>query len=399
MNIRTNEPFWLIKNGLTQSYPSLSGDISTEHLIMGGGITGALIAYQLINEGKEVVMVDRRDVCSGSTAASTAMLQYEIDTPLHELIELRGLTCAVSSYQDCEKAIFDLKKIVDTIKSDCQFEFKKSVYFCTSKKQLEFLQKEFNARKEHGFKVTWLDKEELKKLGLQAYAAIESESGAVMDAYKLANDLLKYCSEKGLKIFDRTEIKEIINKEEKLVAVTDGNFKIESSHIIHCSGYESIETLDEKVVNLKSTYALASEAFETLPEAFRNHIYWNTDSPYLYFRSSGDGRIIMGGGDENFKNPKARDILLSKKEKSLSEAFSKCFPDIEFKLDYSWAGTFGETQDGLPYYGKPKLNENQHYVLGFGGNGITFSVMGMEAVLHSINNTPHPFLDYYRFNR
>lgn len=399
MNIRTNEPFWLIKNALTQSYPSLKRDISTEHLIIGGGITGALIAYRLIEDGKEVVMMDRRDVCSGSTAASTAMLQYEIDIPLHELIELRGLTCAVSSYQNCEKAIFDLKKIVDTIKSDCQFEFKKSVYFCTSKKRLEFLQKEFNSRKEHGFKVTWLDKEEMKKRGIQAYAAIESESGAVMDAYKLANDLLKYCSEKGLKIFDRTEIREIINKEGKLVAVTDGNFKIESSHIIHCSGYESTETLDEKVVDLKSTYALASEAFETLPEAFRNHIYWNTDSPYLYFRSTGDGRIIMGGGDEKFKNPNARDILLSRKEKSLSEAFRKCFPDIEFKLDYSWAGTFGETQDGLPYYGRPKLNENQHYVLGFGGNGITFSVMGMEAVLHSINNTPHHYLDYYRFNR
>ncbi len=398
MNIRSNEPFWLIKNALPESYPSLQKDISTDILIIGAGITGALIAYQLLKEGKKVVMVDRRDVCNGSTAASTAMLQYEVDMPLHELIELRGLTPAVSSYKSCEKAIFDLQKIVKEIKSDCGFTLKKSVYFCTSKKEEDFLLKEFNARKEHGFKVIWLEKEALEKSGLKAYAAIESASGAVMDTYKFANDLLQHCSEKGLQIFDRTEISAIKKKDGMFVAKAN-EFSIEAHHIIHCSGYESTETLKEDIVKLKSTYALASEAFEKIPMAFKNHIYWNTSSPYLYFRSTDDGRIIMGGGDVEFKNAKGRDALLPKKEKSLVKDFKKCFPDISFVLDYSWAGTFGETKDGLPYFGKPDPDKNEHYILGFGGNGITFSVMGMEAIVNSVENTPHPFLEYYKFKR
>ena len=106
MDIRSNEPYWLIKNALNKSYPSLNADLETEILIVGGGITGALIAYSLIKEGKKVVLIDRRDVCSGSSAASTAMLQYEIDVSLHELIKQRGLTPAVSSYKSCEKAIY-----------------------------------------------------------------------------------------------------------------------------------------------------------------------------------------------------------------------------------------------------------------------------------------------------
>ncbi len=398
MNIRSNEPFWLIKNALPESYPALQKDISTEILVIGAGITGALIAFQLLKSNKNVVMVDKRDVCNGSTAASTAMLQYEVDTPLHKLIEQRGLTPAVSGYRGCEKAIFDLQKIVKEIKSDCGFTLKKSIYFCTSRKEEDFLLKEFQTRKEHGFKVKWLKKDDLIKMGLNAYAAIESESGAVMDTYKFANDLLQYCVEKGLHIFDRTEVTSIQEKDGRFLLKANEVF-IDAEHIIHCSGYESIDTLKEDIVKLKSTYALASEALENLPPAFKNHIYWNTSSPYLYFRSTDDGRIIMGGGDEEFKNTKSRDALLEKKEKSLVKDFKKCFPDIPFVLDYSWAGTFGETQDGLPYFGKPDPKKNEHYILGFGGNGITFSVMGMEAIIHSLENTPHPFLEYYKFKR
>lgn len=399
MDVRSNEPYSLIKNAFLKGYPSLKENVSSSVLVIGAGITGALIAYKLMTEGKKVIIVDKRDVCNGSTAASTSMLQYEIDVPLFKLIEQVGLTPAVSSYQNCEKAITDLKDIVDSIKSDCGFKFQKSIYFTSTKKDLAFLNSEFECRKEHGFKVKWLSKAELSSIGLNAFAGIESASGAVMDVYKFAMDLLKFLSENGVVIYDRTDIVEINHKGGKVVVKTKQGFNIEVEHVVHCTGFESTETINKNIVNLKSTFATASESFKTLPEAFQNKIYWNTDAPYLYFRSTDDGRIIMGGGDKNFKNAKLRDALLPKLEKKLVKEFHKCFPDIPFTLDYSWAGTFGETKDGLPYFGKENPNLNEHYILGFGGNGITFSVMGMDAIIHSLNNTPHPYLEYYKFNR
>ncbi len=399
MNIRSNEPYSLIKNSFTKSYPSLKENISSEVLVMGAGITGALIAYKLFSEGKKVVMVDRRDVCNGSTAASTSMLQYEIDVPLHKLIDQIGLTPAVSSYKNCEKAINDLKDIVDNVKSNCGFTFQKSIYFTSSKDDLSFLKDEFESRKEHGFKVKWLSKDDLESFGLKAYAAIESSSGAVMDVYKFAMDLHAYLEKNGVKIYDRTDIVEIKTKNDKLRAKTNEGFSIEVDDVVHCTGFESTETVDKNIVDLKSTFATASESFKTIPGAFKNRIYWNTDAPYLYFRATDDNRIIMGGGDRNFKNAKLRDALLPRKEKTLVKEFKKCFPEIPFALDYSWAGTFGETKDGLPYFGKEDPSSREHYILGFGGNGITFSVMGMDAIMHSLNNTPHPYLEYYKFNR
>ncbi len=400
MDLRSNEPYWLIKNAFVNSYPSLEKSISTDILVIGGGVTGALIAHKLLQEGKDVVLVDKRDVCNGSSAASTGMLQYEIDVPLYKLIEQRGLDCAVSSYRNCEDAIFDIKKIIDTIKSNCPFEFKKSIYFTSTRNGIKDLEEEFKTRKKYGFKVSWLDKEALKELGLDAYAGIESASGAIVDPYKFAYDLLEYCSEKGMQIFDRTEITSIKNDDDIFIAKTQDNFSIQANHIIHCTGYESVNTLRNKnIVKLQSSYALASEVFEELPKGFKNHIYWDNSAPYFYFRTTSEGRIIIGGCDEKFKNAIKRDSLLSKKQSDLTKQFQKYFPDINFKADYMWAGTFGETDDGLPYFGRPNPAVNEHYMLGFGGNGITYSVMARDAILHSLNHTNHQFLDDYSFDR
>lgn len=399
MKLRSSETYWPLKHAMDISYPSLDSDITTEILIIGGGITGALMAYKLINEGKKVTIIDRRDMCNGSTAASTALLQYEIDVSLHDLIKLRGVDCAVNSYINGKKAIFDLRIICDAIKSECGFEFKKSIYFCSLKKDLPFLKAEFKCRKEHGFDVTWLERWDLEKMGLNAIAAIESKTAAVMDPYRLAQDLLVYCEKKGLKIYDRTNITSTQNQKGKLVAHTEDKCTITADHIVNCTGYESTETLTEKVVDLKSTFVIASESIPELPKVFKNAILWDTSTPYVYFRATPDNRIIMGGGDEDFRDAKKRDKLLPKKEIYLLKKFQRKFPKVKFKLDYSWAGTFGETKDGLPYFGKPNPDKNEHYVLGFGGNGITFSVIAMNSILDSINNKQNQDLEYYRFHR
>ncbi|GEQ85881.1 oxidoreductase [Patiriisocius marinistellae] len=400
MDLRSNEPFWLIKNAMDTSYPSLTEDVSSQIVIIGGGITGSLIAYQLLLKKYNVILIEKRDVFNGSSAASTAMLQYEVDVPLHELIEQCGLTLAVSSYKACEKAIFTLYDLSKEIKSNCNFELKNSIYFTTNKRDVEYLKTEFKIRKEHGFDVLWLENKELTALGIKdGLAGIKSKSGGCMDPYKFTQDLLKVCVKKGLQIYDRTEIDTINQTNEKLTLKTKDGKKITTEHVVHCTGYESSYTLKENIVKLKSTYALASETLKSIPKSFKDNLFWDTSKPYLYFRNTQDGRIIMGGGDENFKNAKARDGLLEKKSKNLSKQFNETFPDIPFITDYNWAGTFGETKDGLPYMGKPDATKNEHYILGFGGNGITFSIMGMEAIVASIENTPHPFLEYYKFGR
>lgn len=401
MDLKSNEPFWLVKNGLLSSYPSLKKDEKCDVLIIGAGITGSLIAHQMMEEGYKTILIDKREICNGSTSATTSMLQYEIDVPLYELKEQIGEEGAVASYKACSDSIDQLEKITKKIKSKAGFQRKDSLYFASKKKDVSWLKKEFEARKEAGFKVKWLESDEiLKKFGLEkTYGGILSNQGASVDAFNLAHELLEFNAKKGLKIFDKTEMKSVkYHPTYNEVALTSG-FKIKAKRIIYCIGYESKNLIKEDFVQLKSTFAMVSEQDQIKNKNFSKTLFWNTDDPYLYMRSTDDNRILMGGGDEDFRDPEKRDQLLTQKEKEIIKIYDKVLPSQPFYTDFVWAGTFGETKDGLPYIGEHKKFKNSYFVLGFGGNGITFSVTGMEMAAKFMKNKKHPLTEYFKFGR
>lgn len=401
MDLKSNEPFWLLKNGLIASYPSLQADQQCDVLIVGGGITGSLIAHQMIEDGYDTILIDKRELCNGSTSATTSMLQYEIDIPLYQLIGQIGEKGAVASYKACSEAIDSIEKLSKKIRSDAGFKRKKSLYFASKKKDTEWLKKEYEVRKESGFEVKWLsEKQILKQFGFEnTYGGILSEQGASIDAFQFAHKLCQHNVKKGLKIFDKTELMKVEYHKGFNKAFTERGFQIRAKKIIYCIGYESKELLKENFVNLKSTYAIVSETDQDIFKNIRNTLVWNTDEPYLYMRTTDDGRLLIGGSDEDFYDAGKRDALLGKKEKEILKSLKKIKPDYPFYTDFVWAGTFGETKDGLPYIGEHEKFKNSYFVLGFGGNGITFSVTGMEMTSVFMKNKKHPLSRYFKFGR
>ncbi|MDP9960799.1 NAD(P)/FAD-dependent oxidoreductase [Chryseobacterium lathyri] len=401
MDLKSNEPFWLLKNGLTASYPSLKSNEDCDVLIVGGGITGSLIAHQMISDGHKTILIDKRELCNGSTSATTSMLQYEIDVPLFELEKMIGKKGAVDSYKACSDAIDTLEKLSKQIRSDAGFKRKKSLYFASKKKDVSWLKDEYTARKNAGFNVKWLEADQvLEQFGFEkTYGAILSKQGASIDAFRFAHELFQHNIKKGLKIFDKTEMKKVeYHKGFNLVSV-DSGFQIKTKKVIYCIGYESKNLLKENFVDLKSTYAIVSEIDDDKFKNISNTLIWNTDTPYIYMRATADGRLLIGGGDEDFYSAEKRDAILDKKEKEILSNLKKIKPDYHFYTDFVWAGTFGETKDGLPYIGEHKKFKNSYFVLGFGGNGITFSVTGMEMASRFMKKKKHPLSRYFKFGR
>lgn len=401
MDLKSNEPFWLVKNGLLSTYPSLKENIVCDVLIIGGGITGSLIATQCIKDGHETVLIDKREICNGSTTATTSMLQYEIDTPLYRLTEMIGAEGAIASYKACSDAIDQLGKISREIKSDAGFVKKKSLYYAAFKKDVSWLQKEFEARKAAGYLVKWMDADEiLEKYGIhKSHGGILSNQGGSVDAFKLAHELHQYNSKKGLRIFDKTELTRVDYKKGFNVCHTSGGFQIKAKKIIYCVGFEGANIIPENIVNLLSSFAIVSEENELLFSKYKDLLIWNTADPYLYMRTTDDHRFLIGGEDEEFQNPQKRDALIREKAQTLHADFQKIFPDLTFHPDFAWAGTFGETKDGLPYIGEHPEFKNSYFVLGFGGNGITFSVAGMEMVSNWLKGKKHSLSQWFRFGR
>ena len=401
MDLKSNEPFWLIKNGIINSFPSLKKSKSCDVLIVGGGITGALIAHQCMEDGYETILIDKREIANGSSSATTSMLQYEIDTPLYMLTEMIGEKGAVESYKACSEAIDRLGKLCKKIKSEAGFRKKDSLYFAAKKSDTAWLQKEYEARMNAGFEVDWLEADKiLKKYGLEnTYGGILSKQGASVDAFMLVHEILIYNIKRGLEVYDKTTLIKVKYHSGFNAAELDSGQVIKAKKIIYCVGYESAAMIKEQFVDLISTYAIVSEVDEKLHKRYRDLLLWNTSEPYIYMRSTDDGRMLIGGEDEAFQNPVKRDQLIASKEKKLVKSFEKYLPGTTFYTDFSWAGTFGETKDGLPYIGTHKDFKNSYFVLGFGGNGITFSVTGMEMVSDWLSGKKHYLTKWFKFGR
>lgn len=401
MDLKSNEPFWLVKNGILNSYPSLKENVECEVLIVGGGITGSLIAHQMMNDGYDTILIDRREICNGSTSATTSMLQYEIDVPLYELIKQIGEEGAVKAYNACSKSIDDLEKIAKEIKSEAGFKRKESLFYASKKKDVSWLKEEYEARKNAGFNVKWIEKEEIKQRYQfeNTFGGILSKQGASVDAFHLAHEILIFNSRKGLRVFDKTEMESVKTDKGFNFIKTETGQEIKAKRIIYAVGYESTNLIKEKFVNLKSTFAMISEIDIAGSKNLNDTLFWNTSDPYLYMRTTSDGRVLIGGGDEDFRNPEKRDAMLSKKEKEILGDLKDLLPDYYFCTDFTWAGTFGETKDGLPFIGEHQDFANSYFVLGFGGNGITFSVTGMEMASAFMKNKNHSLTEYFKFGR
>lgn len=400
MNLSAGYPYWLIKTGLPFTYPKLDKSVSADVVIIGGGISGSLMAYNLALEGIDCIVVDSRTIGLGSTCASTALLQYEIDVPLYKLIETIGEKKAVRSYNLCLESINKIASIAENL---ClpEFEYKKSLYYACYKRDILILQREYNARKLNGFNVQLLESEDIKKhYKLKSSLAILSNDGAQINPYSFTHALLQFCISKATRVYDRTLINKIDHKKDSVHLETEDGYKIKTKHLIYANGYEAVKYIDKKIVDLHSTYAIVSEQFNDKMEFWEdNAMIWNTADPYLYIRTTLDGRILIGGRDELFYNPVKRDKLLKIKAQQLCSDFQRLFPHIAFKTELSWTGTFGATQDGLPFIGPYKNLPNSYFALGFGGNGICFSVIAAEIIRDLITGKKNNDFEIFSFDR
>ena len=131
MELTAGQPYWLINSGLLYSYPKLDKDYHAHVAIIGGGISGALSAYFLTEAGLPCILLDSRTIGLGSTCASTSLIQYELDVPLHQLILKKGTAVATRSYQLCYESVVKLLSFLQHIRFP-DFEKNSSLYDSSS---------------------------------------------------------------------------------------------------------------------------------------------------------------------------------------------------------------------------------------------------------------------------
>ena len=402
MDLRSGTPVWLLEPGTLREWPDLEGPRDADVVVVGAGISGALAAVHLAEAGLDVLVLDRRDAGRGSTLASTALLQYEIDASLVELGERIGRQPAARAYRRSAAAVEQLGAMVATLGEDCGFAWRPSLYLGVIESDAGRLEAEVRARRACGIEVELLDARDIREqFPFQRRAAIRSALAAEADPLRLTLSLLHRAESLGATI--RTgagaEVANLDTSRRKQVLTTAAGHVIRADHVVFATGYESERYLAQPVAQLLSTYAMATEPEESLEEWEDRCLIWETARPYLYLRTTASGRVIVGGEDERISDSDARDARIGKKCSDLVRRARGIWPSLRLAPECAWAGYFGETPDGLPVIGTPPDMPGTHFALGYGGNGITFSLIAAEIITASITGHPDPDAELFSFER
>jgi glycine/D-amino acid oxidase-like deaminating enzyme len=399
-NLRTGRSLWADSPGLGVPVRPLTEAISVDVAIVGAGISGAFMARELSRD-HSVAVLDRRPPLTGSTVASTALLQWEIDLPLTALAEKIGMARAKRAYLRSRAAVDALKRIVAEERIVCGLKDKATLYLAGDEYGHRALEAEAEARAAIGLESAYVGPAALReRFGLERTGAIVSQGSASADPARLAAGLLRRAQANGARVYSRVEVLEAASDPDGVTLLTDAGHAVRAKSVVFCCGYEFPKGVPTPGAKVISTWALASKPRQRCPAWLRETLVWEASDPYLYFRmggpeSGGGGRLIVGGEDEADPDAHADPAKLKRKCETIVRKLHALLPGVEFEVDYSWAGAFGESATGLPSIAPVPEMDHAWAVMGFGGNGITYSVIASQLVSAALRGGADPDADLY----
>lgn len=398
-DLRTGKTLWSDRRKPPVAHGPLTRSINCEVAVIGTGISGALIGEALVDAGLDVALFDRRSPISGSTPASTAMLQYEIDTPLHHLSAKIGKERAQRIWRRSRLAVDTLRERSERLGIDAGQITRSSLYLDGNVLDAKALAREADARREVGFEIELLEPDELlSRYGIGGRHAIIGYGNYTADPVRLAAGFLNAAIDKGARIFAPEEIIDVNPGKAKVVLATKTGHQIIAEKVVFATGYERLKGIPLKGNSIISSWSIATKA---QPRAIwpTAALIWEASDPYLYIRTTPDGRVICGGEDEEISDEALRDSKIAAKAQILSEKLARLLPNLDTKAEFQWAGSFGNSPTGTPTIGRIPSMRGCYAAMGYGGNGITFSMMAAQLLRSEITGLSDPDSDLFSFYR
>lgn len=374
----------------------LRRDIGIEIAIVGGGISGALAALTLAGAGHAVAVLDRRPPGAGSTAATTAMIQFEIDTPLVKLARKIGCRKAERAYLRSAQAVEDLGQLLSSHGIDGRWRPRSSLYLAGDATGFRGLQKEAEARQRIGLPSVYLDRAAVNdQFAIDVTGALHSDGAAELDPAMTSAGCLVAAQRLGARVYSPCDVVDVAAEKGRLVLATADGPRITASKVVFATGYETVQGVPRDAFDIVSSWAIATKPIA--PERFWQDrcLIWEASDPYLYLRSTVDHRIVGGGEDSGLRSAARRARAVPLKSRKILRKVGSLLGLEGLEVDYAWAGAFAESPTGLPVFTPLAHLPGAFAILGCGGNGITFSVIAAQFVRSWVAGKPDRDADIF----
>jgi glycine/D-amino acid oxidase-like deaminating enzyme len=382
----TTHPTW-DEDVKLPSFNPLEGDISTDVVIIGGGITGILSAYLLSKEGKKVVLIEKNSLATGATPLTTACTTQIIDTDLKDLIKIYGADDAEKILSSHGTAINTLEQIIRNENIECEFMRCPNFVFAKSAKEHEVLKEECGLAAQLGLKATF---KEGTVGNLRATAYMKIERQAKFHPLKLLAELIQICRMQNVLFFENTEA---LDLDPHGTDIRTPKGTVYAKWIISAT-YKPF-TEPAGLYLKKGMYRSYVLELQAEKQKLEEAIYEDLDNPYHYFRvdrKETHDRIIFGGEDHREDLP----VNEEKNFKALEEHAAEILGNTVFTIMKRWHGPILEPSDGLPLIGPYK---NMLLAAAFSGNGMTYSTIAALMFRDHIIGRHNEWNDIYNPGR
>lgn len=365
---------------------SLTQNLETEVCIIGAGLFGLTTAYYLTKQGKKVVVIEKDDIGEKVSGNTTGKITSQHGLFYSHLIDDYGIDYAQKYLEVNEKAIQNIKEIIDTEQIECDFEEQSAYVFTTNQDEVIEIEKEVDAVNKLGKKaklITNVDKPFKMKAGIEFDNQAQFHPRKYMIG--LTNVILK-----DNQIYNYTTATDVQKYGEKFLITTDrGNVLADSvvlaTHypIVNFPGFYFIKMYQS------TSYIIAIETNSKIPEG----MYITAKEPVYSFRSAkynNKNIVLIGGSEHKTGEAIADNSHYTELEKKAKELYPDC------KVLFRWNTRDCISLDKIPYIGEfSNLYKNMYVGTGFKKWGMTFSNIAGKIVSDKILGKQNEYEDLF----
>lgn len=341
-------------------------------VIIGGGVNGASIAYNLAKLGENVTLIEKGYITSGATGKCGG-----------------GIRTQFTTEETCRVAL-ESSKLFDSLAEElaCDIELRRGGYLILahSDKELEEFKKNVRMQNSAGVPSRILTVKEIEALGVEPYDAVGAsfcKMDGVVNPFKVSFGYRDRAKELGADIRTHEEVRKISYNGGFEILTNKENYR--ADFVVNAAGYDSKKVADMLGVSLPiEPYKHEIFATEAMDHFLDPMVI--SFSKNFYISQTARGELV--GGYSPLEAEPTEDLTptfyFAVRSKKLIEEH---LPQIRsLRLLRQWAGAYDMTPDALPILG-PAGYERFIQANGFSGHGFMLGPFVGKAIASMITGS------------
>lgn len=389
-------------------FPKLSQDIETDVCIVGAGISGISVAYELVSRGLNVVLIEAREVLSGETGRTSGHLASDLDDGYPEIAKKHGDKGAKIAAHSHDWALNRVGEISKQLGIECEYRQLPGYDFSQYQKGTKEHEDDIKTLIEEGRKAEELGlvTEYREGFKLKGWEGSPDQSDAVIYGKQATFHPTKYCvgvleflrNQPNFSCYTNTRCIDVQEKGIEVLGMghKDVYVKTLDGHTIKCA-----DAVEATCIPLQKLSVIAEEEYyRTYCIAIRvpkgsveDALIYDSAEIYKYVRLTGCDEnydyLVVGGGDHKVGQGDTKAPFVE-----LEQWTRARFPQAT-TIDYKWSGQIIEPVDFMAFIGKNQGCKHTYIITGDSGNGLTHGVLAGKLIADEITGAENPWSSTY----